>query len=83
MKRSPLERLAPLAGVGFVVALLSVFFVFGSNEPSATDSTQTVVNYWHAHHSREMAGGLVGILAVILLVWFAGSVREPMSSCGA
>jgi hypothetical protein len=80
VRPSPLERLAPLAGVGFVVVLLSVFFVFGNNEPSATDSTQTVVNYWHAHHSREMAGGLVGILAVILLVWFAGSVRERLAA---
>jgi hypothetical protein len=79
MDQTRLERLSPLAGVGFV-ALLVTSFVLTWNAPNSTDSTQSVVSYWDDHSSRLIAGALIGALAVVFFVWFAGVLRARLAA---
>jgi len=74
MNKGTTARLAPLTGLLFAALLLIVLLVTGNGEPKATDSTAKVVAYWHAHHSREMLGSLLGSLAAVSLIWFGAAL---------
>jgi hypothetical protein len=74
MQKSTLERLAPLSGVVFF-GLIIALFILGGNQPGVSKSTADVVKFWHDHRTREIIGALLGGLAVVFFLWFAGSLR--------
>jgi hypothetical protein len=77
MQRSTLERLAPLTGVVFFGLIIALFIVSG-NQPGVKDSTAKVVSFWHDHRTREQIAALLGALAVVFFLWFAGSLRASL-----
>jgi hypothetical protein len=81
MRGNSLERLAPLSGVIFAV-LLTALFILTSNSPDANDKTVDVVNYWTNHDSKEIVASLMGGLAVVAFVWFAGTLRSAYRDLG-
>lgn len=78
MDSSRLERLAPLSGVVFVVLLVVSFIVSGST-PSPDDPPQQVTSFWQDNDSKEIIASILGALAAVFLVWFAGSIREGIA----
>jgi hypothetical protein len=77
MQRSTLERLAPLTGVVFFVLLISLF-ILGGSQPGVSKSTADVVKFWRDHRTREMVGAVLGGLAVVFFLWWAGSLRAAL-----
>lgn len=77
MQASRWERFAPLTGVVFLV-LVAILFIFSGDTPDADDSTSSVVSYWSDHQDRTVAFALLGSLAALFLVWFAGSLRSAL-----
>jgi hypothetical protein len=77
MEKRGLERYAPLAGLAFVV-LAAVSIIFSSEPPAADDSTADVLSYWAENDSDEIAAAIIGSLAILLFVWFAGSLRAAL-----
>lgn len=78
-----LERWAPLSGLIFL-GLLIAGFVISGDTPDVDDSTQDVISFWSDHQDANTAGAILGALAALFLVWFAGvlraSLRRPMGS---
>jgi hypothetical protein len=77
MQKSTLERLAPLTGVVFF-GLIIALFILGGNQPGVSKSTADVVKFWHDHRTREIIGALLGGVAVLFFLWFAGSLRATL-----
>jgi hypothetical protein len=71
------ERLAPLAGLVFAVALAVVFAV-SNNSPDTDASTAKWASYYRDHRSRELAVSIVVAVAVVFFVWFAGALRARL-----
>jgi hypothetical protein len=72
-----LERLAPLAGVGFFVLIVATFAATGST-PNNDDSTAKIVRFWQAHDTQQFASAFLVGLAALVLVWFAASLRRAI-----
>jgi hypothetical protein len=71
------ERFAPLTGVVFFVLVATLFAISGDT-PDADDSTQQVVSYWSDHDTRTIITAIMGSVAALFLVWFAGSLRSAL-----
>lgn len=82
-KNTGLERFAPLTGVAFAAIAYLITLVLTKDEPDSTAPAVKVIAFWHEHHSREMAAGIAGVFTIVLLVWFAGSLREALVSAGS
>jgi hypothetical protein len=77
MKGRGLARFAPLAGVVWFIAVVVALFS-GNESPDTDASTREVVEYWTKHDSAEITFTIVGAIASIFLVWFAGSLRSAL-----
>ncbi len=77
MQRDTLERLAPLTGVVFFGLILALFILSGS-QPDVKDSTTKIVSFWHDHKTKEQVAAVLGGLAVLFFLWFAGSLRASL-----
>ena len=69
-------RLAPLAGITFVVLLLVLFFVLSKNTPDSHDSTQKIFSFYTGHRAREEAAGIVFAFAGLFLALFAATLAR-------
>jgi len=76
-----LNRLAPLTGVVFA-ALIAVSFFTSPQEPKATASGAHVIAFYTAHRSAERVGAVIGTVALVLFVCFAGSLYSRMRRAG-
>jgi hypothetical protein len=72
------SRLAPLTGVVFA-ALLIVSFAVGGSTPGVHASGATVISFYKAHHSAQMASYFLGALGVGFLLFFAAALRSYLS----
>jgi hypothetical protein len=77
MQKGTLERLAPLTGVVFF-GLIVTLFILSGNQPGVKDSTAKIVNFWHDHKTKEQVAAVLGALAVVFFIWFAGSLRAAL-----
>lgn len=79
MDRSPsrLERLAPLTGIVFAIALVAVFFV-SNDSPDTKDRTSRWASYYLDHRNREIAVSIVVAVATVFFLWFAGTLRARL-----
>jgi hypothetical protein len=78
------QRLAPLGGILFVVALVVGLFVLSSGSPEANDSAQTITSYYTHHHQKaEVSVGVIAVGLVFLVIFFAslhGRLKAAESS---
>jgi hypothetical protein len=72
------ERLAPLAGLAFVILIGATFGVSGET-PSSDDSTAKIVSFWRENDTQQITAAFLGGIAALFLVWFAGSLRRTIS----
>jgi len=83
MATSRWERLAPLTGVVFVVltAVGVIFTMSGSPEdfPAPTDE---IVQYYNEETDAILAGGWIGLVGGLFLIWFGASVRAHLREAG-
>ena len=61
----------------WVVALFATIIWVGDT-PDTDSSTARVVAYWAAHDGEQIAGSIIGAVALIFFVWFAGSLRAAL-----
>ena len=73
---------APLLGIVFV-ALLAGSFALSWSTPNSNATGAKVISYYQAHKSNTTASGLLGGLAVIFWLFFAGSLRDFLRRFGA
>src|SRR5258708_19472437 len=71
------SRFAPLNGVLFVVLLVASFSVGGSS-PGTDDSGSKVISFYREHQNAQRASALLGALAVVFFLFFAGALREHL-----
>jgi hypothetical protein len=72
------ERLAPLLGVAFVVAL-AVDFSVGGSEPQAGASAAKVVSWYSAHRSRVQVGDYFMVVVLVVALFFYGYLRDRLA----
>jgi hypothetical protein len=72
------ERYAPLAGLLAVALTVASVIVAGFDSVDTDDSTREVIEYWSDNDSRQVAGALLGSLALVPFLWFLGSLRGAL-----
>jgi hypothetical protein len=72
------ERYAPLSGLLFVALVVVSIIVTGGDSVDSDDSTQKVVEFWTSNDSEQIAGALLGALALVPFLWFLGSLRKVL-----
>ena len=77
MKSGQWERFAPLTGVVFVV-LVIVSFILSGDLPDADEETGEVVEFWSDNDTELIVGALLGAIAALFFLWFAGSLRSAL-----
>jgi hypothetical protein len=80
-RTSPLERWAPVAGVGAVVALVVgvVAGAFGGPEPNE-GTGQEWLTYFRENETQIYLSGLVFAIGIIVFLWFLGGLRTALSA---
>ena len=73
---------APLTGVVFVVLLVIAFAVTGGS-PDVKAGGAKVISYYKAHSGSERAGAILGAIAAVFWLFFAGSLRDHLRRFGA
>src|SRR5690242_9480080 len=76
-----LNRLAPLTGL-VSAALIVVSFFTSPTEPKPTSSGAHVIAFFTTHRSAERVGAVIGTVAMVLFVCFAGSLCSKMRRAG-
>jgi hypothetical protein len=76
------ERLAPLAGVVFVVLVLVAFIPLGGNTPDNDASAQKVQSFYSKHSDREAVAAYVLALSVPFLVFFTSIFYRAIRAAG-
>jgi hypothetical protein len=71
-----LPRFAPLTGIVFVVLLIIGFGVLSGDTPSSDDGAPKIISFYNDHQGREIAAGIVVVLAVLFLALFVVTLRE-------
>jgi hypothetical protein len=75
-------RLLPVTGV-LTVGLLVATFILSGSTPDHNASGSTVVSFYRDHQTAQMVSDLLGGLAVVFLVFFAGFLRAHLRNAGA
>ena len=79
----PLDRLAPLAGVGFVVLYVAGLAFMLGDEPGFVAAQDEVAAYYTDREDQILTGGVLATIAVPFLIWFAGALRATLSDLDA
>jgi hypothetical protein len=74
-----LRRLAPLTGVVFAV-LLALTFILTGGTPGLHDTGLQVITYYKAHHSKQLAGNLIGAAGIPFFLFFVASLRDYLGT---
>jgi hypothetical protein len=77
-----ITRLAPLAGVVFVVLTVLAFLGLGGDTPDIDSSPQEVAAFFSAHSGREEGAASLLAIAVVFLVLFGTSLRAALRPPG-
>jgi hypothetical protein len=77
-----LPRFAPLTGIVFVVLLVVGFGVLGGDTPDSDSGAPKVISYYNDHQGREIAAGIVVVLAVLFLALFVVALRDYLRAEG-
>jgi hypothetical protein len=75
-------RFAPLTGIVFVVLLVIGFGVLGGDTPDSDEGAPTIISYYNDHQGREIAAGIVVVLAVVFLALFVVALRDYLRGDG-
>ena len=75
-------RLAPLAGVVFVVLTVLAFVGLGGDTPDIDSSPQEVAAFFSAHSGREEGAASLLAIAVVFLVFFGASLCTALRPPG-
>jgi hypothetical protein len=75
-------RLAPLAGVVFVVLTVLALLGLGGDTPDIDGSPQEVAAFFSTHSGREESAASLLAIAVVFLVFFGGSLRAALRPPG-
>jgi hypothetical protein len=78
MQRTGIARFAPLTGVLFLVVAV-IAFVVGGDPPDVDEPAARHQEYWVTNNTDQDVSAILGAYAAVLLVWFAGSVREAIA----
>ena len=71
------SRLSWLTGVVFVALLVASFSVSG-NSPGSDESGAKVISFYRDHQNAQRASAILGALAVVFFLFFAGALREHL-----
>jgi hypothetical protein len=71
------RRLTAGAGIGFAVLFLGTFLTSGET-PSETAGAGAVLAYYRDHATQLRVGSFVLVVAAVLLLLFAGGLREAL-----
>ncbi len=74
--RDGLTRLAPLTGVLFAVIVVAAFITSSGETPKASAATPTIRAYFAVHRSAIETSTILFVLAFLVVVLFAGSLRS-------
>ena len=73
--------LGPLTGIAFVVVVMISFIVAGE-PPDAEEPAAKIVSHYVDNKDSIVAGALLTIPAVVLLMFFAGTLRQALQRSG-
>ena len=76
MAGSPWERVAPLTGIAFIVLFVGAAIVI--NNYDYLPPQDEIVSFYQDNSSRVFAGGYLGMVSAVFLIWFAGSLRDHL-----
>jgi hypothetical protein len=74
------DMIAPLTGVGFIVAAIISIVIMGGDPPGADDPAREIVDHYVDNKDSIIASAFVGVLAVGLLIFFAAYLRTVLST---
>jgi len=77
MNENRWERLGAGAGIAFVVLQLGATFLY-PQPPRIDSSPATTLRWVHDHRTALQVGMVLGLFAVIALVWFVGHLRRVL-----
>ena len=77
MRRSTLDRLAPLTGI-VAIGLIIAGGILSGSTPDANDSTAGIVGFWRLHDTKEIVAAFLGALGIAFFLWFFGALRSVL-----
>lgn len=81
MSRSTWERLSAASGMGFAVGFIAAFLVVG-DIPKLGDSAQETAAWYSDNRGRALVGIVVFGVALMLFVWFVGTLANTLREAG-
>jgi hypothetical protein len=75
-------RFAPLTGIVFVVLLIIGFGVLGGDTPDSDAGAPKIISYYNDHQGKEIAAGVLVVLAVVFLALFVVALRDYLRGDG-
>lgn len=78
MATESLTRYAPLTGVAFAVLMVAGALTIG--DFSYVPPAEEVLTFFEEDGTRIYLGSYIGLLGMLALLWFAGSVRDFMAA---
>lgn len=75
------ERLWRSSGLGFVALMIVASVIYGGG-PERGASTDAVVEFYRAHHTRILVAAVISGFAVLNLMWFAAAISAVLRSAG-
>ena len=76
------ELIGPLLGIGFIVVLVISFLVMGDEPPEADEGGQAVIDHYVENKDSIQASAVIGVVAALLLVFFANYLRRVFAEAG-
>lgn len=77
MNTTRIEKLAPLSGVGSVLALIAGAGLLGVYD--YLPKSERLVEIFSSNSTKVIAVGYLGLFSAALLIWFSGSVHAALS----
>lgn len=75
------DRMAASTGLGFAVVILVAFFIFGDS-PSLGASASDKAAFFTDHRGRILTAMVLASFALLLFVWFAGTLAVILRDAG-
>jgi hypothetical protein len=75
------ERWGRASGLGMVVLFIVTFIVLGET-PKVDDSAATIASFYDSHRGRVLTSMVIYGIALLLLLWFIGTVANVLREAG-